>query len=252
MNRIRRKKTIVSRGKVAHAALNIALVLAVALLVSTGLTPVAILLVVLSKWRVMAVQPHHWLVNLRSNSPDLIVGLSFVVFMSQANSGFAMALWIILYIVWLLYLKPKNDPTFVGAQAMVSQLMGLTALFWLSDSIPEVLVVLGAWFIALVSAQHFLNGYDEPLAKVISTIWALFVAQLAWLMNRWLIVYPITENIIIPQITVITALLSYVLATLYHLSQSGKLNKKLSRRYIGLGIIALMLIIAFSSWTNEI
>ncbi len=235
----------------AYRLLNIGLVLVIAFLVSIGLTPIAILLVILSKWRVFAVQPHHWLVNIRSNSPDLIVGLSFVVFMSQSEAPLAMLLWVVLYTGWLLYLKPKTDPTYVGSQAMISQFMGLTALFWVADSLSEVFVILGAWFIASVSAQHFLNGYDEPLTKVMSIIWALFVAQLAWLLNRWLIVYPITENLIIPQIAVATGVLGYIAATIYHLSQSGKLSNKLARRYIILGAAALTILIVFSNWTNE-
>ncbi len=236
----------------AYRLLNIGLVLVVAFLISIGLTPIAILLVVLSKWRVLAVQPHHWMVNIRSNSPDLIVGLSFVVFMAQSNSLLATLLWIVLYISWLLYLKPKTEPTYVGSQAMISQFMGLTALFWVADSLPDVLVILGAWFIASVSAQHYLNGYDEPLTKVMSIIWALFVAQLAWLLNRWLIVYPVTEHLIIPQIAIITGVLGYVAATMYHLAQSGKLNKKLIRKYVILGTIALAVIIIFSNWTIEL
>lgn len=240
------------KGQLAHSLLNVGLVLVVAFLVWIGLTPIALLVVLLSKWRVFAVQPHHWLVNVRSNSPDLIVQLSFVIFMSQAGSFLAWTLWILLYMGWLLYLKPKTDPKFVGAQAMISQVMGLTALFWVSDNLFEVFVVLGSWFIAYVSAQHFLNGYDEPLTRVISIIWALFVAELSWVLYRWLIVYPITDNIIIPQITVVTALIGYVAATLYHLKQAGKLSKKFQRRYITLGVVALAAIILISNWTYEL
>ncbi len=236
----------------AYRLLNVGLVLATAFLVNIGLVPIAVLLVVLSKWRVFAVQPHHWLVNIRSNSPDLIVGLSFVVFMAQAQSAVATTLWVILYTGWLLFLKPKTDPAYVGAQAMISQFMGLTALFWAADNLPEVSIVLGAWFIASVSAQHYLNGYDEPLTKVMSIIWALFVAQLAWLLNRWLVVYPLTENLVIPQIAVVTAVLGYVAATIYHLTQSKKLNKKLMRRYLALGVVALAVVILISNWTIEL
>src|SRR5665811_706369 len=106
-----------------YVALNVGLVLVIAALVSIGLTPLAIILVLISKWRMFAVQPRHWLVNIRSNSPDLIVGLSFVVFMSQAQSSWAMLLWIVLYIAWILLLKPKTDPGYVGAQALASMFM---------------------------------------------------------------------------------------------------------------------------------
>lgn len=254
MRKKNKKVTNIRWSHAAYIALNIGLVLVIAGLVSIGLTPLAIMLVILSKWRMFAVQPRHWLVNIRANSPDLIVNLSFVVFMSQAQTEPAMILWILLYIGWLLYLKPQTDPGYVGAQALASLFMGLTALFWLSDSLPEFVVVLGAWAIAYVSAFHYLNGYDEPFSRVLSILWALFIAQLAWLLNRWLIVYPVTENILIPQIAVVSSVIGYVSATLYHLDQSGKLNKKLRRRYITLGFAILLVVIIFGSqgWTNEL
>jgi len=261
MSKKRSKRTNIRWGHAAHTFLNVIFVLAVAFLVGIGLTPIALLLVLLSKWRIFAVQPHHWLVNMRSNSPDLIVGLSFVIFLSQVGDNItstppqlgdylATALWIILYIGWLLYLKPKTSSVAVAAQAMVSQFMGLTALFWISTSLPEVFVVLGAWFIASVSAQHFLNGYDEPLAKPMSIIWGLFVAQMAWLLNRWSVFFKITDNLIIPQIALVTGVLGYTLATLYHLEQTGKLNKRLTRRYVILAVVALMVIMRFTEWSN--
>jgi len=239
-------------GKLAHGALNAALAAGVALLVKLELTPVAIGLVLLSKWRVFAVQPRHWLINLRSNSPDIIVGLSFVVFMAQAASDATLALWALLYGLWLLWLKPQTDPRFVGAQALASLFMGLTALFWMADYLPEALVVLGTWFIAYVSAQHYLNGYDENLYRVMSAVWGLFMAELAWIMHRWLVVYPVTGDILIPQISVVGAVSGYILATLYHLRQSGKLNRKITRRYVLVGYVILVAVIIFSKWTNEL
>ncbi len=254
---MRKKIRQITNLRWSHAiyiALNVGLVLVVAFLVSIGLTPLALIVVVLSKWRMFAVQPRHWLVNIRSNSPDLIVGLSFVVFMSQAQTNIAMLLWIILYIAWLLLLKPKSEPAYVGAQALVSLFMGLTALFWLADSLPEIVIVLGAWFVASVSALHFLNGYDEPFSRIISVMWALFIAEMAWLMNRWLIVYPVSESIIIPQIAIVATVIGYISGTMYHLEQVGKLNKKLRRRYLVLGFVILLVIIIIGSsgWTNEL
>lgn len=252
MRKKTRQLTKIRWSYIAHAALNIGLVLAVTLLVNLELMPLAIILVLLSKWRMFAVQPRHWLVNIRSNSPDLVVGLSFVIFISQSESGIVTAIWMILYVAWLLLLKPQTEPSYIGAQALTSLFMGLTALFWLSDTLPEIVVVIGAWFIASVSALHYLNGYDEPFSRVISAIWALFIAELAWLMNRWLIVYPVTESILIPQIAVVSGVTGYISATIYHLNQIGKLNTKLRRRYILLGFVIIVTLIIFSKWTSEI
>ena len=43
-----------------------------------------------------------WLANLRANAVDIIVGLSAVVFIIQADSALGQVVWAALYAGWLL------------------------------------------------------------------------------------------------------------------------------------------------------
>ena len=78
----------------------------------------AVALVFMSKWRVLAVRPRFWLANLIANTVDLIVGLSYVtlVYCMTGSVGVQAALTV-LYIVWLLIIKPRSKHTYVVIQA---------------------------------------------------------------------------------------------------------------------------------------
>ena len=74
---IRKSRNVIS--SVLHVFLNILLgVGSVAITIATGSWIIGIILVIISKWRVFAVRPRYWLVNILSSLVDLIVGSSFV------------------------------------------------------------------------------------------------------------------------------------------------------------------------------
>ena len=62
-----------------YILLNVLLALAMfAVTYVSGSPWIAVALVFMSKWRVLAVRPRVWLANLIANTVDLIVGLSYV------------------------------------------------------------------------------------------------------------------------------------------------------------------------------
>ena len=99
----------------------------------------AILLVVLSKWRVIAVRPRYWWANFLSSLPDLIFGVGIAVISwccrqlgdSYALVGTALPIspliiqivLCIIYAWWLVSIKPKHSETMVGFQALASQVV---------------------------------------------------------------------------------------------------------------------------------
>lgn len=235
-------------GAMAHFLLSVGVPLAVLLLVRLELNWLAVAVVLASKWRVVAVAPRHWLANLRTNSPDLIVNLSFVVLLINASTVATNVVLTLLYILWLIWLKPKSSQIFVGIQSLITLFIGFCGLFWLSDQINEVFIVLMGWGIALSAARHFLSHFEEPLLRVISLGWALVVAQLVWLSNRWLIVYPISSDLVIPQAAVTITLIGYVAGTLYLLAQRGVLKRSIARNYLLVGCLILLVIIISTDW----
>ena len=87
MNILKLPKHKSAISEAAYIALNVglAVVLLVVVLAVNSPWP-AFLLILLSKWRILAVRPRFWFKNIQSNLVDIIVGLSVVVLL-QAASG---------------------------------------------------------------------------------------------------------------------------------------------------------------------
>ena len=241
----------VNWGALAHAALSISVPLIVWLLVRLDLIPLAIATIIASKWRIIAVQPRHWLANFRTNSSDIIVNFSYLILLVKSETLAANILWVGFYILWLIWLKPKSTEIWVGVQALATHFLGLTALFWLADDMPETLVVILAWLIALSASRHFVSHFEETLIRVISFGWAFFVAQMAWLSNRWLVIYPISSDVVIPQIAVVVTLIAYILGSIYYLSHKGTLKRSILRQYSVAGCIIVLMIILLTDWSGS-
>ena len=234
-----------------HLCLVLVLPLAAYVLVSINFVQLALSLIVLSKWRMFAVRPRFWAANIRANAVDLMVGLSIVLFMSHSSSIEIRLLWVVLYAVWLLYIKPASKILMVTAQAFIGQLCALMALYLLQPNGPPVpiyvLTVLTGLFCYL-AARHFLEAFDEPYAKLLSYIWGYFGAALAWLTSHLLLFYPHNSSNGIAFPTLLLSCLGYGMAVLYYLDHYDKLSKGLKRQFIFVMIAIVIVILAFSGW----
>jgi len=245
---------------VLHIVLNAVLSPVLLILVLRELTVLAGLILLISKWRTIAIKPRYWFANIRANAVDIIVGFSVLLFMHDSRLAAAedtrffvvMVAWAVAYSVWLLYVKPKSSEIWVSLQAGAAMVLGLSALFLYSDSVPETGLVLLAWLIATASARHFLSSYEEPYINSISMLWGFFVAQIAWLLNRWLIVYEIADVIRIPQISLLMVLAGYSVAELYHLAKTGKLTIRRRQQIILFGASLMVLVIVLSDWDGNV
>ena len=205
-----------------YALLNIALAIAVVMVIRyTGSIGFAVGLVILSKWRVFAVRPRFWWANLRSNLVDFIVSISFVLHMYLVNDAsivdsrklLLLGVLTVLYIGWLLYIKPRSKRTYVAIQAGAAVLLGTSALFAISFNWPVSIVVLVMWLIGYTAARHILSSYDaETHGLFLSLAWGVILAQLAWVAYHWTIAYnlPFINSLYIPQVAIIASLISFV------------------------------------------
>jgi len=230
-----------------HLCLLLVLPVAAYILVTINFTQLALSLIVLSKWRMFAVRPRFWAANIRANAVDLMVGLSIVLFMSHASSVGVRLIWVGLYAIWLLYIKPASDMLMVTAQAFIGQLCALMALYltWASGPIYGLTLLTGAF--CYLAARHFLEAFDEPYAKLLSYIWGYFGAALAWLLSHWLLFY---GRIALP--TLLLSCLGYGMSVLYYLDHHGRLNKGLKRQFIFVMVAIVIVILAFSGWGDKV
>ena len=215
-----RKRSFLSEA--VYTVLNIALALAVVVvIIYTGSVGFAIGLVILSKWRVFAVRPRFWWANLRSNMVDFIVSIGFVLHMYLVNAApivdsrkfLLLAILTLLYIGWLLIVKPRSKRVYVAVQAGVAVLMGTSALYAISFNWPVSIVVLLMWLIGYTAARHVLSSYDEETHGLfLSLAYGTVLAQIGWVAYHWTIAYnlPLTSSLHIPQVAIIVTLVSFL------------------------------------------
>ncbi len=187
-------KTHKRRSRVSEAAyifLNIGLAVALLVIVLIGQSPwLAIGVMLLSKWRALAVRPRFWFANLIANMVDIIVGVSTVVLLYGASG----ALWLqlaltVLYIVWLLFIKPRSRRSMVALQAGTAIFSGITAVSMISFGWDVAFFVLCMWVIGFVSVRHVLGSYDEPLATIYSLAGGALFAEYGWIGFHWMVAY---------------------------------------------------------------
>jgi hypothetical protein len=229
-----------------HVALNIALPVVAYILVRTDFVFIAILLVLVSKWRMFAVQTRYWIANLIANGADIMVGVALVLFMASTASGWWQFFWAVIYGVWLVWLKPRSDVLSVSAQAMVGQLLGLSVLYLKFGDSSIFALVLGTWLVAYIAARHFLTSFEEPHTALLSHVWAYFAASLAFILGHWLLFYGS-----IAQIIVLLTNIGYGLAALYYLEAKGRLTISLQRQLLAIMGAILLIVIVLSDWAGS-
>ncbi|PLS80669.1 hypothetical protein CYG49_04370 [Candidatus Saccharibacteria bacterium] len=240
-------------SEVLYIILNLALALGVfALVQSFPQQPyLAVLLVLLSKWRIFAVRPRYWFAHIQSNLVDVAVGLSAValIFLSEGETTFQLILTA-LYAAWLLFLKPRSRRQDMIWQAGVAQFVGIVALSSFSHEMPSSVFVLGIWLIAYASVRHVLSTYDEDNISLLSIAYALIFAELAWFYYHWMVAYPLAGIIAVPQLAIIGLLLSFVAQRLYDvLFHKENLTFKQARGPIlFFGSVTAVLFMFFTRW----
>lgn len=240
-------------GDIVHVGVNLAFV--VVLFVMTRYWNLALLagvLVVLSKWRTLAVQPRFWLPNIKANLVDIVVGISTVMLLYQSTSDAWAILWSALYGAWLLFIKPRTSDLAVGAQAMWSQFLGLMTIFLTTGLLEASFFgIVLVWLVAWASARHFFGNYEEPHYKTLALVWALLVSQIAWVGFHWLNYYRI-DTLDISSAVLIVTVLAGVTGVLYHAHHDEKLQRSKVIENVLFGGALIALILVTSAWTVQL
>ncbi len=237
-------------GELAYIAINIALPLVLMLLVLNFSSAYpALILILLSKWRVFALRPRFWWVNIKANLVDFLVGASYVGLLYLSNGSIpVMLLLAVTFGVWLLYIKPKSTHTAIMTQAAIAEFLALTVLFSLSVIINEFFIILGCFVIGYIAARHVVANYEEDHAEFISYGWGLVVSQLGWLLYRWTWIYDLHLPFKIPQIALIVLVLSIAAGRLYGAAKAHRLTKGVVRSATIFSVALIAIILIFARW----
>lgn len=211
---------------------------------------VAYLLILLSKWRVLAVRPRFWFANIQTNVVDVMVGLSAVTLIWLAADSILVQLLLgMLFAAWLLIAKPRSRRRWVLLQAGISQFVALTALFSVAYLWPSFAVVLAAWLIGYSAARHALGTFDDESKTLLGLVWGLVIAEFAWLAYHWTIAYAVLGDLKVPQVALFAALFGFVgiklYANYYETEGSFKLGD-LRWPLLFAAVVVIMLLVRFS------
>jgi hypothetical protein len=240
-------------GDVLHIFVNVLFVAVIyAMVAFWNLTPLAIILVILSKWRILAVQPRFWLPNIKANLVDLIVGISTIILTFEALHSWVAVFWMLLYLAWLLFLKPQAQDIWVGMQAFWAQLIGLTALFVSPNFIRQTLVVCGlAWLICWAAARHYFSNYEEPHYRTLGLVWGFFMSQLIWISLHW-VQYYIVFGTKLVTIAIVVGIISAALGSIYHAYKREVLQRAVIIENSLFAGALLMVVLVTSKWSTRL
>lgn len=210
-------------------------------------TQLALILIVLSKWRMFAVRPRFWPANIRANSVDLMVGISIVLFMTHTASALTQLAWAAAYGVWLIRIKPATSTLMISLQAGLGQLFALSALFLTWSDGPIYGLTLFTGTICYLAARHFYDAFDESYSRLLSYLWGYFGAALAWLLGHWLLYYGAFA-----QPTVLLTVLGYGIGGIYYWDHQDKLTKGAQKQFIVVMLAVVFIVLIFSDWGSKV
>lgn len=247
-------------SEVVYIVLNVTLAVALMIIVrATGSLWFAFALVLLSKWRVLAVRPRFWFANIQADLVSLIVSLGFVVFLYDTNplpntnnsqSIIIQIILVLLYIGWLLFLKPKSKRKYIAAQAGIALFVGVTSIYVMGYDWIASPVVLLMGLVGYATARHILSSYDEDYIVLTSLAWGLASAEIGWIAYHWTIAYrlPILTSLLLPRVSIIMlcfGFLAYKSYDSYFHHQKVRINDIIMPLIFTISLVAV-LVIAFN------
>lgn len=248
---IRKSRNALS--SLTHTILNLLLaVVSIGATVVTGNCIIGLVLIVVAKWRIFAVNHRYWWLNIRSSLVDLIVGVSLVLLAYAAGDTFLPVHFVLMgiYAIWLILIKPRSSQTFAMIQALTAVLLGSTAATVFAAITDSVVLVVSELIIGYAASHHVLMQGNERDSSFISIICGLFSAEIAWLSHTWLIIYTFgSTGICVSQLAIILTIIMFAYFQVYNnLSKhEGKLQlKEVALPLVFSVVVIAVLIISFS------
>ena len=249
--RIRKGRNMLSVAM--HVVLNLLLAVAsTTLTLVSGSWILGVLLVVLSKWRVVAVRPRYWWLNIKANLVDFIVGVSLVllVYYAGAELNFAHVVLTLAYAVWLVWVKPKSSELMTEVQAFVAVFFGLSAAVFIGVNMDPIVIVICSFVIGYGASRHVLIQGEDHDFSLVTFVAGLLLAEVSWLSYHWLIIYSVEKTgMMVPQMAILGTLLMFVFMKGYKsaLKHDGKIRVgDVVAPAIFSGLIVVLMVVYFS------
>lgn len=235
---------------------NTVLAISVVLLtVLTGNIIIGFFFVLLSKWRMLAVHPYYWLKNIRANLIDIIIGLSIVVLSwpnihTNATFAFFYILLILIYAIWLNFIKPLTSTATTETQALFALFLSINASSLLFPS-SQFFLTVATFALTIIAMRHILLQNGDENLRPVSLIFGLFTAEFTWFLYFWFIIYSFSSlNLVISQLSIFTTLIVFALNRVYqsYYRHDGRIK---SHDILASSIFSVIIIIVMLIWFSK-
>ena len=259
----KRRNTI---SQISYVLLNIALaIISTLVTVISGSWVFGVLLVIFSKWRVFAVRPRYWWPGIKANLVDLIVGVSIVLLTYFAwdnfnSSSLANPLYLILtivYILWLVFLKPRSDEKSTELQALAAIFLGssVVTLIATGEILGSIFVTVATFIISFFAIRHVLVQAEDAYqpTALANFSFALLLSELAWVSFHWTRVYSINLEILpifqLPQVAIVETVFAFLFIRAYKsfLRHDGKITSHDILAPLIFSVLILLVMLIFFS-----
>ncbi|MDO4871448.1 MAG: hypothetical protein Q4A26_01805 [Candidatus Saccharibacteria bacterium] len=197
-----------------------------------GQIEVALILILVSKWRIFAVRSRYWGVNILANLVDIVVGFGMVglIYLAGAIQG-QLGFWTqisitLLYAIWLIVIKPLSGKKAARIQSGISLFVGTWVVMAVAHNFSSIpfLVESLLFIIGYSSARHVLSTHKEEQVQILSLIFGLIVAEIGWLASHWTIGYEfyLSSAFKLPQVAIIITLLGLISERFYSSTRTGR------------------------------
>lgn len=237
-------------SSMVHILLNLLLGVGAVLITVLSASPLFGLLIVMSaKWRVFAVRPRYFFLNLKSNLVDIIVGISIVLLTYYSGSSLVVVdfLLMVIYSIWLIIIKPLSSESATLTQSLIAVFLGVSTATIITANFNPLILVLLTFLIGYSASRHVLVQASDQDYTLTTLVCGLIFAEIAWLSHFWMIIYTFgSTGIRIPQLaiilTVFTFVYNYARQIILKLDTDFRLKNILAPAIFSLIIIAIIVL----------
>jgi small-conductance mechanosensitive channel len=229
----------------AHSLLSIGYVLLLAALVKINLPALAVLTVVLSKWRIFAIKPRYWATHLKINMVDILFGVSVVGLLQiYAKDNYRQMLPILVsYIIWLLVIKPLSSRLGMSIQAVLAFILSVVVIHRIDALLSSSILALLSGISAYFCYSHYCSTSTFADAKSQTWAYTVIVIGLIYIFSKWLLFIWL-----MPAGLLMSLAIGYPLVTLGWTDAKPELTDRRTKQAMMVCVAISVLVFAFLDW----
>lgn len=182
-----------------------------------------------------------------------LMGIVAVILVAISPQLITQLLLIAAFVLWRLAIHFGAFAKHPGFEALAMQFASLAAIFSAAQvwRWPAAIVMVLAWGSSWLVARAFLRSTADKQVALLANVWALVVAELAWIMSWWMIAYLSPgAYLIIPQAALLITGVAYVLGGIYRLHRTSQLSRSRLIEYLVVAVSLLAVILAGTRWNG--